>query len=191
YYEQSELLNSESRWTIRRLASCCRTLGRWEEALGYYRRLADSKPDDVSTALNIGLSLVKLRRYDEALQYLFKAEFLGNSSEKAIRAIAWCTLLGADYTRCAKYTDILLSSSPTANDLLNAGHLAILTGRPADAADYWARSLAARDFDAQSLISEIESDRATIGGYSGIDPVLVGMVADNAVSRARTIGNQL
>ncbi len=191
YYEQSELLNSESRWTIRRLASCCRTLGRWEEALGYYRRLADSKPDDVSTALNIGLSLVKLRRYDEALQYLFKAEFLGNSSEKAIRAIEWCTLLGADYTRCAKYTDILLSSSPTANDLLNAGHLAILTGRPADAADYWARSLAARDFDAQSLISEIESDRATIGGYSEIDPVLVGMVADNAVSRARTIGNQL
>ena len=33
YYEQSELLNSESRWTMRRLASCYRALARWDKAL--------------------------------------------------------------------------------------------------------------------------------------------------------------
>lgn len=191
YYEQSELLNADSRWTLRRLASCCRLLGRWEEALGYYRRLDASKPDDVATSLNIGLSLVKLRRYDEALPYLFKAEFLGNSSDKAVRAIAWCTLLGGDYTRCTKYTDILLSGTPTPNDLLNAGHLAMLTGRPDDAAGLWARSIALGEFDTDSFMTGIKSDRSAITGYSAIDPVLIGMVADTAVRRSRALGQSV
>lgn len=192
YYEQSELLNADSRWTIRRLASCCRQLGRWEDALGYYRRLDASRPDDVSTALNIGLSLVKLRRFDEALKYLFKAEFLGNSSEKAIRAIAWCTLLGADYERCAKYTDILMSSESIKTvDLINAGHLALLTGRPADTADLWARAISEGGMDTDTFLTDIASDRSIIGDYAKIDPVLIGIVTDEALKRSRQRGHSL
>ncbi len=192
YYEQSELLNADSRWTIKRLASCNRALDRWEDALGYYRRLEAIKPDEVSTALNIGLSLVKLKRYDEALQYLFKAEFLGNSSDKAIRAITWCTLLGGDYERCTKYTDLLLSSSaPTAGDYTNAGHLALLTGHPAEAASLWAQAIAAREFDFDRFMADIETDRTTIRGYDSIDPILICMTADAAINKSKSLGQPI
>ncbi|MCI9285917.1 MAG: tetratricopeptide repeat protein, partial [Muribaculaceae bacterium] len=192
HYEQSELLNAESRWTMRRLAACHRAIGNWEKAVDYYKTLAVTKPDDDRLALNIGLSLVKLRRYDEALQYLFKAEFLGNSSEKSIRAIVWCTLLGADYDRCAKYTDILMSSStPTPTDLLNAGHLQLLTGHPGEAAALYARSIAGRDFDTRAFLSELESDRCTIAAFAGISPRLLAIVTDKALSLAKGQGSNL
>lgn len=192
HYEQSELLNAESRWTMRRLAACHRAIGNWEKAVDYYKTLAVTKPDDDRLALNIGLSLVKLRCYDEALQYLFKAEFLGNSSEKSIRAIVWCTLLGADYDRCAKYTDILMSSStPTPTDLLNAGHLQLLTGHPGEAAALYARSIAGRDFDTRAFLSELESDRCTIAAFAGISPRLLAIVTDKALSLAKGQGSNL
>lgn len=191
YYEQSELLNADSRWTLRRLAACHKALGHWEKALDYYQRLAAELPDDVAIAFNIGLTLIKLHRYQEALNYLFKAEFLGNSSEKAIRAIAWCTLLDSDFERCTRYTDMLLSSSPNPVDLLNAGHLAMLTGRPGDAADLWARSIATREFDTSSFLSDLRSDLTVIPGYGNIDPVLTGLVTDAALARAADLGHTI
>lgn len=192
YYDQSELLTSESLWTMRRLAACHRHLGHWEEALGYYRRLAERKPDDVQLALNIGLALMKLRRFDEALTYLFKAEFLGNSSEKAIRAIAWCTLLDGDFERARKYTDIVMSYTDlTPVDYLNAGHLSLLTGSPAEAARLYSLSIAARDFDIISFLADFERDRATLGAFAAIDPALVRIVIDEAIHQSESQGKRI
>ncbi len=192
YYEQSEMLNPRSRWTQRRLAACQRALGNYEAALRHYRRLAEEKPDDVGLTLNIGLCLLKLRRYDEALQELFKAEYLGTDSPKALRAIAWCTLLGGDYDRCETYTRRVLElGSNTPTDWLNAGHLALVTGDLSRAADMYATSIAARDFDTAAFMADMRKDRETVKALAELNPLIVGIVADRAALMARDHGHRI
>lgn len=184
HYEEADMLDSSSRWTVRRLAWCHRTLGNWEKALECYRRLAEERPDDVNIALNIGLSLVKLRRYDEALQYLFKAEFLGSGNEKATRALAWCTLLNGDYDRCVKYTATLLAgASPRPNDFLNAGHLSMLTGHPGEAVDHYVEAIKAMDGDVDRFMRALADDKNTIAAFGQTDPHLMAIVVDTAIQR--------
>lgn len=192
YYEQSEMLNPRSRWTHRRLASCQRALGNYEAALRHYRWLAEGKPDDVNLTLSIGLCLVKLRRYDEALRELFKAEYLGTDSPKALRAIAWCTLLGGDYGRCATYTQRVLDlGDPTPTDWLNAGHLALVTGDPSRAAVLYASSIAARDFDTTAFMDDLHRDTAAVKALGELNPLLIGIVADRAILLARDMGHRI
>jgi tetratricopeptide (TPR) repeat protein len=184
HYEEAEMLDSTSRWTMRRLAWCHRMLGDWEKALYYYNRLAEDRPDDVNLALNIGLSLVKLRRYDEALQYLFKAEFYCSGSEKATRALAWCTLLGGDFERCVKYTATLLASaSPRPNDYINAGHLSLLTGHPGEAVDHYQEAIKELGGDVDRFLSIISEDKLTVPAFGSVDPDLLAIVTDAATHR--------
>lgn len=186
HYEEAEMLDSSSRWTLRRLAWCHRMLGNWDKALGYYLRLAEDKPDDVSLALNIGLSLVKLHRYDEALQYLFKAEFYGSGSEKAMRALAWCTLLGGDYERCVKYTATLLAAaSPRPNDYINAGHLSLLTGHPGEAVDHYVDAIKSMDGDIDAFLRRVSDDKVTIAAFGDVDPNLTAIVIDASIAKSK------
>jgi len=186
HYGEAERLDSSSRWTLRRLASCHRMLGNWDKALDCYRRLAEDKPDDVSLALNIGLSLVKLHRYDEALQYLFKAEFYGSGSEKATRALAWCTLLGGDYERCVKYTATLLAgTTPRPNDYINAGHLSLLTGHPGEAVDHYVDAIKAMEGNVDSFLRRLADDKVTISAFGGVDPQLMAIVVDTSIAKSK------
>ena len=186
HYEEAEMLDSSSRWTLRRLAWCHRMLGNWDKALDCYRRLAEDKPDDVSLALNIGLSLVKLHRYDEALQYLFKAEFYGSGSEKATRALAWCTLLGGDYERCVKYTATLLAgTTPRPNDYINAGHLSLLTGHPGEAVDHYVDAIKAMEGSVDSFLRRLADDKVTISAFGGVDPQLMAIVVDTSIAKSK------
>lgn len=191
YYEQSELLNSESRWTMRRLASCYRALARWDKALPYYRRLAEFKPDDVNLALNIGYCLMETGKYDEALKYFFKAEFIAGESEKSIRPIAWCSLLAGDYERARKYLTILLSDNPSAEDYLNAGHLELLTGHLNDAVERYAASIAARNFNFEEFMAAMKADFYLTDKAESVDELLMGIIIDRAATRARELGSDI
>lgn len=191
YYEQSELLNSESRWTMRRLASCYRALARWDKALPYYRRLAEFKPDDVNLAINIGYCLMETGKYDEALKYFFKAEFIAGESEKSIRPIAWCSLLAGDYERARKYLTTLLSDNPSAEDYLNAGHLELLTGHLNDAVERYAASIAARNFNFEDFMAAMKADSYLTDKAESVDELLMGIIIDRAATRARELGSDI
>lgn len=192
YYEQSEMLDSANRWTRRRLAACHKALGNWESTLRYYKSLAEDRPDDVSLCLNTGLCLMKLKRFDEAMATLFKAEYLGAESPKALRAIVWCTLLSGDIQRARTYSDRVLGrEEPTPTDLLNAGHIELIDGHPDRAASFYARSLALRDFDVQGLLSDLGADAVSISGLAAVSPLLRAIVADRAVSLAADFGSKI
>lgn len=192
YYERSEMLNPRSRWTRRRLAYCHRATGNYESALRYFRSLAESDPDDGALSLEIGLCLVKLNRFDEALKELFKAQYLGIDSPKAIRALAWCTLLSGDYTRCRAFTErVLLLPGLTPADYLNAGYLELLSGSPENAAAHWADSIAAREFDSAAFRADLMRDTANIHALKNINPNLIAIVADRAAKMAFEKGQKL
>lgn len=194
YYERADMLDHTSRWTRRRLAALYRALGRYDKALRYYKELEAESPDaasDVSLALSIGFCLVKLRRFDEALQVLFKAEYLGADSPKALRSIAWCTLLGGDYDRCRAYTErVFAKGDLTPDDYLNAGHLEMLTGHPSEAAERYAESIAAREFSVDAFVEALRRDFEPLPALAALDPLPLGIVTDRAIrlSSARGTG---
>ena len=53
-YLRADLLNPQSKWVIRRIAGCYRSLKEPEEALKYYRRYEKLNPDNLSITISIG-----------------------------------------------------------------------------------------------------------------------------------------
>ena len=121
-YLHADLLNSESKWVIRRIAGCYRSLKQPEEALKYYRRYEALNPDNLSVQISIGHCHLELKDYNEALKCFFKVDYLDSKSHKAWRPIAWCSFLTGKYDQARNYYKKILDNQPNAQDFLNAGH---------------------------------------------------------------------
>lgn len=121
-YLRADLLNSSSKWVIRRIAACYRTLKQPDEALKYYRRYEAMNPDDLSLLMNIGHCLLELKEYAEALKYYFKVDYLDTKGNKAWRPIAWCSFLTGKFDQARHYYKKILDNQPNTQDYLNAGH---------------------------------------------------------------------
>ncbi|MCD7850504.1 MAG: tetratricopeptide repeat protein [Parabacteroides sp.] len=121
-YLHADLLNSESKWVIRRIAGCYRSLKQPEEALKYFRRYETLNPDNLSVQISIGHCHLELKDYNEALKCFFKVDYLDSKSHKAWRPIAWCSFLTGKYDQARNYYKKILDNQPNAQDFLNSGH---------------------------------------------------------------------
>ena len=121
-YLRADLLQPDSKWVIRRIAGCYRTLKQPEKALGYYRRCEAMNPDDLSIQLSIGHCQLELKEYNEALKYYFKVDYLDPANMKAWRPIAWCSFLVGKYDQARGYYKKIIDNQPNTQDFLNAGH---------------------------------------------------------------------
>ncbi|MDR1936921.1 MAG: tetratricopeptide repeat protein [Tannerellaceae bacterium] len=122
-YLHADLLHTGSKWLIRRIAGCYRSLKQPAEALTYYRRYEELSPDNLSVQMNIGHCHLELKAYNEALKYYFKVDYLDTKSHKAWRPIAWCSFLTGRYDQARNYyRKIIKEDNPGMHDLLNAGH---------------------------------------------------------------------
>lgn len=158
-YENAELLNADSLWTLRRIAACHKMLGHTDKALEYYSRIAAKKTDDLNAAMNTGHCLMEAGRPDEAMNFYYKVEFMDEKSDRAWRPIAWCAFLRHDYATASKYYDRLEErGSLTDNDYLNMGHLAMAQRKYRDAICQYNRYLAA-GHDVEALTNALADDR--------------------------------
>lgn len=142
-YEKANLLKPDSAWTLGRLATCYRRLGRWADAVACYAELEAVRPDDTRLLLLAADSLIRLERYDEAFARLYKADYLDHESGTALRALAWCSLLTGKNEQAARYYAQIVDGQPTADDYLNAGHAAWLRGDVGAAVELYRLSLKA------------------------------------------------
>jgi tetratricopeptide (TPR) repeat protein len=82
-----------------------------------------TSPDNLKNTLQIGECLIKLEKYEEALPYLHKVEYLEKTPDNARRAIGWCYFIQGKYEEALKYYNLLLQEeSPAKQDWMNAGH---------------------------------------------------------------------
>lgn len=177
YYEQAELLNSDSLWTLRRLAACNRMLDRNEKALEYYRRIETKKPDELNTALSIGHCLLELGQVKEALNYYYKVEFLDDKSTRAWRPVAWASFVAGEYERSRVYYEKVLTDAPSANDYLNMGHLNLVTGDIKEAINYYNLSVDNDNGDVEKFIDRFKEDEHYLTD-AGVTPTLLPLVVD-------------
>ena len=177
YYEQAELLNAESLWTLRRIAACYRSLDNPKMALSYYERIAKEKSDDLNVAMNIGHCYLELGEYNEAIKNYYKVEFLDEKSTRAWRPLAWCLLLSGDYDQSRAYYDRILSDNPTMEDYLNMGHLALVKRDISLAIDYYKRSIDNDSSKIDTLINSLNKDESYLIKI-GVDVSLIPFIID-------------
>ena len=176
YYKRYELLHEDDLWNIRHIAACYRELGKQEEALDYYRRAQDMSPDSVSLTLTIGHVLLEMNRTREALQQYFKADLMEDARHRAWRPIAWCSFLLSDYDRAIDYYDrIAREDKPTAQDLLNRGHVLLCQGNTVEAIETYRQSLRKMDGDCEKFRAAFKGDamELRLHGVSAVDQSLI------------------
>lgn len=133
--------NSEDMLQV--LARCDLHLGLNDERLKCLLQLEKLKPDDLDIAAETGLCLINDRKFNEALERFFHMEVMEKGTHRSARAIAWCSLMTANYKRSERYYKKLLAwnGGPSWEDLLNAGHSAWLSGDPVRASQLYSQYL--------------------------------------------------
>ena len=157
-YEEAELLDGGSRWTLRRLAAVWRRKGRPDKALGYYRRLADTMPDDFDTTLNYAYALTEAGRMADAEAQYHKAVYYGPESVEARRGLGWAQYVARKLDEAMESYAFVISHDARPSDYLNAGHVARAQGRVPEAVNFYKMSMLSAGKDAAGLLADLDAD---------------------------------
>jgi len=176
YYKRYELLHEEDAWNIRHIAACYRATGKLDMALEYYRRAEVTNPENVSLTLTIGHILLEQNLTNEALQQYYKADLMSNAKHRAWRPIAWCSFLINDYDKALDYYDrIIRDDKPSAQDLLNRGHVLLCQGKTQQAIETYRDSLKLMNGNTHKFRSAFKEDamELRLHGVSTVDQALI------------------
>ena len=157
-YLQADLLRSDSKWVIRRIANCYRTLKQPEKALEYFHRYEMYDAENLAVQISIGHCHLELKEYDEALKYYYKVDYLDSGSHKAWRPIAWCSFLTGKFDQARNYYQKILEAAPNTHDYLNAGHTEWVLQDIKGALKYYRQSVAAAEGNFEKFKEQFEQD---------------------------------
>jgi len=176
-YLRSEMINPDSKWVIRRIAGCYRTLKQPAKALDFYLLLDKLTPDNISILLNIGHCYLELKNFTEALNYYFKADYLDPKSQKARRAIAWCSFLTGKYSQAQKHYSQIIENRPQTHDYLNAGHTAWTLRNFKKALEYYTQAIQSESGDINKFIDLFKLDITDLLS-AGVNPSEIPLLLD-------------
>jgi len=123
-YLKADIIQPDDSWTIRKLALCYRLSGNFEKALEYYQHADFLKPNNSNITMQIANCYLELKKTKEALSIYYKMDALDSENPKIWRAITWTTFISGNFVQAQYYNNKLLETKPTAQDYLNAGHIA-------------------------------------------------------------------
>ena len=171
------MLNPQSKWVIRRIAGCYRTLKQPEKALEYYHRYEALSPKNLSVQISIGHCHLELKNYSEALKYFFKVDYLDTESHKAWRPIAWCSFLTGKYDQARNYYKKILDHQPTMQDYLNAGHTEWVLQNMNAALGYYRKAVREEKGDWSKFYEQFEQDVPDLKN-AGVEEEEIPLVLD-------------
>ena len=162
HYRHADVLSPDNLWTNKHLAQCYKLEGNMETALEYYKKVGSVQPENLNVSLQIGQCLARMGKYTEALTHFYKVEYLEKSPDNARRAIAWCSFLAKKHDEAMKYYRMLLASStPKAQDWLNAGHVHFVNKRTSDAIAHY-RKAQESEKDHSAFIERFYKDKEVL-----------------------------
>ena len=176
-YLHADLLNPNSKWIIRRIAVCYKTLKQPDKALEYYHRYEVLNPDNLSVQISIGHCHLELKNYNEALKYYYKVDYLDTTSHKAWRPIAWCSFLTGKYDQARKYYRKILEAQPNTQDFLNAGHTEWVLQNNKAALAYYKQAVEKEGGDWFKFYKQFEQDIADLKN-AGIEEEEIPLMLD-------------
>ena len=176
-YLRSEMINPDSKWLIRRIAGCYRSLKQPAKALEFYLRCDKKSPDNTSILINIGHCYLELKNFDEALSYYFKADYLEPDSYKVWRAIAWCLFLTGKYGQARTYYQKIVENKPQTHDFLNAGHTEWTLQHIKKAIEYYTMAIQSESGDFNKFVDLFRQDIPELI-HAGVEPAEIPLMID-------------
>ncbi|WP_430814484.1 tetratricopeptide repeat protein [Carboxylicivirga sp. RSCT41] len=158
YYQQAELLGSQSVWNKKKIALCYRHLNKPEDALNYYKEAEKMDSSNLHTQVSIGHCLLELEDFSEALKYYFKVEYLDPGNNKAGRPIAWCSFVEGKFEQAEKYYHKLIVSEKNKHDLINLGHTLWCQKKRKEALSFYQQSIQLPNHSFNEFIDTFNSD---------------------------------
>lgn len=175
--------NEELTWLLlKRMQQCYEALDDNAQRAECLRRMLQMREDDTKTMVDLGMCLIRMEQYDEAIKYFYQLEFSNRRVVPASRAIAWCLLQTGQYERASRYYARLLKNSQTARDedYLNAGHCAFLMGLRHEAQDLYmqhATHHAMHDPEARDILQHFTEDEKLLHD-KGLDYTDIALMRD-------------
>lgn len=159
FYLKSDILQSKSLWTLRKIAQCYRSIKQPDKALEYYLQAEIIQPDNLGMQLSIGNCYYELNEYDEALKRYFKLEYLDPTNIRIWRPIAWVSFLVERYEQAEKFYTRILDAEPNKHDVINAGHLQWVLGNRKQALVYYRQSIEMNDNTIEQFLEVFNEDK--------------------------------
>ena len=160
YYTKADIVKPDTLWTLRHIAQCYRLQGETDKALSYYLMAEELAPENISLLLQTGECLATVKNYEEAFARFYKAEYLKPGSQRALRAIAWCSFVtGKDDDARGYYKKLQEMPGAKFEDYLNAAHVEWVNHNNSQAVELY---LKAKEMCNGDISTYIMNDKETL-----------------------------
>ena len=132
-YQKAAFLRPPGPWLTNKLAFVNRRLGNYEEASRLYADALEMDPENLNLIMNTGNMLLETGDVVGALTHFYHANYIDPDSPRILRALAWTELINGNHDKSARLYERIIKNNPAASDYLNAGHVAVLSGRNREA----------------------------------------------------------
>lgn len=178
YYEQSELLDADSLWTMRHKALCHRMLGEPGKALECYRRMIDEKGDSsINTVMAMGDCLMELEDFEKASQQYYKINYLDGNNTRANRQLAWCQMMMRNLDKAKQLYDTILNGDVRAEDYLNMGHLSLAMADDNNALNFYKLYISQVGCTLDDFATKLTGESIAFR-HMGLDEKIIPLIVD-------------
>jgi len=160
-YLRADMLDPDNEWTLRHVAVCYRLQGHWSKSLEFILRAEKMNPDNLSLQLAAGECQAECGDYVSALSRFSKVFYMEPDNRRALRALAWYSLLAGRTDKSLEYYRKLTGhDKPSMQDYLNAGHAHWVGGDVGNAVECYRKAI--RLSDPESFRNEFKNDIPTL-----------------------------
>ena len=193
-YHTADLIDSDSVWTLRRIAALLVRTGRHSDALSFFDRIEAIKPDRRTDIMARARCLMELKRHTDALAQLYKSDFLKPDRPDTLRLMVRCQLIVGDAAKARASADRLKTiavgsaTDPYDNILLGLACMALgdLRGAVAAYTDF----ISGSDFDTAPFIAAMRAERPVMERI-GASPLTINIITEAALTESSRRGSSI
>lgn len=178
-YMRAELLNPDSTWLLKRIATLLRDMKQYDKAAEYCRRALALNPDNLSIEMLLGNILMLGNNPKDALKSFYKVKYLQPKTTKTDRPIAWCEFLLGQYDKSISLYDAMTDMD--ASDMLNCGHSYLAKGDIQGAKQIYRSCIHSLQNDTAKFRRMLDNDRQYLQA-AGVDSLTITLIADICTS---------
>lgn len=156
-YRNAEMLNPDSDWLLKRMASLFFELKQYNSAAEYAIRALERKPDNLALESILGNALMMDGKAKDALKSFYKIRYIKPDNTKVLRPIAWCEFILGNYDKSIAIYDSVPDMQ--ASDMLNSAHALFAKGDIAGAQQRYKSCIGILDGGEAQFATLMDNDR--------------------------------
>ena len=137
YYTIADTYTPDNVWTLKRMIACSDSE---EQRAGIYDKILLIDPDNKQALMGKAKQLAGNKEYDQAVEILYKLDFLYPDTPAIERQLALCAAFRHDFDTSIRYWIKLNQQEENSNDLMNTAHIYFIQHNIPEALTYYQKS---------------------------------------------------